>query len=166
MIKEKALASSVSNDASSTIPLKRQLLTYAPVVAKEWHPTKNGPLTPSMVSYGTMLMVWWLCPTCQNDWEAPVNRRAIKQSGCPYCSGKKIKVGFNDLTTTAPEVAKEWHPTKNAPLQPTEVFRGSNKEVWWECQNGHEWQALIMNRTSGKSQCPICYQRSRKKSVK
>ena len=45
-----------------------------------------------------------------------------------------IYQGFNDLQTTNPELAKQWHPTKNGDLKPTNVMANSNKIVWWMYQ--------------------------------
>lgn len=55
--------------------------------------------------------------------------------------------GFNDLQTLYPEVAAEWHPSLNGDLKPTDVTRGSDRKVWWQCAWGHEWQAYIYSRT-------------------
>lgn len=35
------------------------------------------------------------------------------------------------LSVTHPELAAQWHPTKNAELTP-----GSGKKVWWQCAEG------------------------------
>ena len=35
-----------------------------PNLAKEWHPIKNGTLSPSDISSGHFKTVWWLCPQC------------------------------------------------------------------------------------------------------
>lgn len=40
----------------------------------------------------------------------------------------------------------EWHPTKNT-LKATEISDGSGKKVWWQCNEGREWEAIIKNRT-------------------
>ena len=34
------------------------------------------------------------------------------------------------LAINRPELAKEWHPTKNGNLTPVDVSTGSNKNVW------------------------------------
>ena len=61
------------------------------------------------------------------------------------------------LADTHPEVAKQWHPTKNGDLTPEDVTKGSKKRLWWKCDKGddHEWSATVNNRTSG-SNCSIC----------
>ena len=60
------------------------------------------------------------------------------------------------LMESNPELAREWHTTKNGDLKPTDVTAGSNKKVWWLCQEcGQEWQATISNRSRGHG-CPYC----------
>lgn len=82
--------------------------------------------------------------------------------GCGICGGKQVKRGVNDLATTNTDVAKEWHPTKNGETTPHDVTQGSGKKVWWQCDNGHEWEATVNNRAKG-SECPYC---SNKKVLK
>ena len=64
--------------------------------------------------------------------------------------------GYNDLETLNPTLAKEWNYEKNSGLKPEDVMPNSSKKVWWKCQNGHEWQATINNRSNGRG-CPKCY---------
>ena len=54
-----------------------------------------------------------------------------------------------------PDLVKEWHPTKNAGIKPSEVTPGSGKKIWWICSEGHEWQAVVYSRSRGSS-CPVC----------
>ncbi len=61
----------------------------------------------------------------------------------------KLIVGQNDLATVNPDLAAEWHPTKNNCLRPTQVTAGSNRKVWWKGTCGHEWEAVIGNRSRG-----------------
>ena len=77
--------------------------------------------------------------------------------GCGICHGFIVVEGINDLATTYPHIAKEWHPTKNGDLKPTRVSYGSKKRVWWLCLDcGYEWEAIIANRTSKDTKCPNC----------
>lgn len=61
-----------------------------------------------------------------------------------------------------PELAKQWHPTKNGDLQPIDITKASNKKVWWICDKGHEWQATINNRSMRGTGCPYCAGRKMK----
>lgn len=81
----------------------------------------------------------------------------MSSSGCPYCAGRKVLPGFNDLATLAPDVAQQWHPTLNGALTPQMVTAGSHRKVWWECEQGHVWKAVIYPRTGlKKCGCPVC----------
>ena len=123
---------------------------------REWDSEKNLPLTPETVSYGSKKKVWWTCAH-GHHWQAAVHTRTGSGTGCPYCSGRFPIPGENDLATKYPRVAAEWHPTKNAPLTPDQVLPGSRRKVWWQCKNGHTWQAVIYSRTGNQnSGCPFC----------
>ncbi|MBK9521364.1 MAG: zinc-ribbon domain-containing protein [Rhodocyclaceae bacterium] len=54
-----------------------------------------------------------------------------------------------------PDLAKQWHPNKNAPLTADEVSPHSGQKVWWLCSRGHEWNAVINSRSRGMG-CPFC----------
>ena len=94
------------------------LAVVNPGLAAQWHPTKNGGLTPYDVTAGSRTKVWWLLPyddpkTGKHfdfEWQAKIYNRT-NGSGCPYLAGKAAWRGFNDLATTYPDLAKEWHPT-------------------------------------------------------
>ena len=104
--------------------------------------------------------VWWKCEK-GHEWQARISHRN-KGIGCPYCSGKKVLQGYNDLATINPELAKEWNCEKNGNLKPEDFTANSGKKVWWKCEKGHEWKATIANRNRGRG-CPICYRFSRLK---
>lgn len=146
-----------------------------PEVAYEWHPTKNGSLTPEKVSKASRRKVWWL-GKCGHEWLMTVsdrtrpvyhakNGKIHKPQGCPYCCGKRILVGFNDLQSNYPEIAAEWHPTKNENMKPTDITAGSNKLVWWLGKCGHEWKSTTNQRCNNNSQCPICWRERRSPAV-
>ena len=140
----------------NVIPGLNDLETHDPELAKQWHPERNQELMPNQVSPGSSKKVWWRCEL-GHEWQCSVASRTGRLSGCPYCSGRKVLQGFNDLKTLHPLVAAQWHPTKNGQLEPTMVTPGSTKKVWWKCSDGHEWKAVIYSRTGAKkSGCPVC----------
>jgi len=134
------------------------LASKSPDIAAEWHPSRNGYVTPEMVSYASGRKVWWL-GKCGHEWQMSVDNRNHGM-GCPICANKRVLVGFNDLQTTHPEIAAEWDYTKNDSIQPTDLTYGSTKKVWWVCREGHSYQATPSNRSWGKA-CPICGQAKR-----
>ena len=142
---------------------KRTLDETHPALAAEWHPTKNGDLTPEQVTYGSTKNVWWrkkcVAGEPAHEWQATLNNRSRGRS-CSVCSGHTVQVGVNDLATVSPELASEWHPTKNGELTPKELSGNSGRRVWWrkKCVAGepaHEWQATVDNRSNG-SGCSVC----------
>ena len=132
------------------------LATVAPEVAAQWHPTKNGARTPETTSPQSGKKVWWQCSN-GHEWKALVYNRT-NGTGCPHC---RVRVGFNDLATAAPEVAAQWHPTLNQGVTPEAITAHTGKKIWWQCSKGHEWQASVSNRVKG-SGCPFCCSRSGK----
>ncbi len=129
------------------------LQTLNPALAREWHPTKNGDLTPEGITPNSTKKVWWICEK-GHEWQSNVEHRNYGR-GCPYCAGKAV-CDDNCLQTINPEIAREWHPTKNALLTPRDVTACSGKKVWWLCKKGHEWIARISDRKSYGSGCPYC----------
>ena len=122
-------------------------------LVKEWNPTKNGNLKPSDVMCGSDKQIWWICEKGHEYMSSPHNRSNGR--GCPVCSGKLVIEGFNDLKTLYPDIAKEWHPTLNGDLKPTDITSKSSHRIWWKDANGHEWQATVANRSNGQ-RCPYC----------
>ena len=131
--------------------------TLYPHLVLEWDTEKNGLLTPFMFTPGSGEKIWWIC-NMNHRWRASIVSRT-KGSKCPYCSGICVIRGKNDLATLRPDIAAEWNDEKNGELKPCNLKIKSNKKVWWKCKNGHEWQAIISNRTNKNQGCPFCKKR-------
>ena len=138
------------------IPGENDLASQFPQLAAQWHPDKNGALRPENVSPNSNRKVWWLCPL-GHAWKATVTSRSREGAGCPFCAGRKVWPGFNDLETVEPKVAAQWHPTLNGQLTPRMVTAGSRRKVWWQCPEGHVWKAVVYSRAGKrKCGCPVC----------
>lgn len=144
-----------------------------PELASQWHPTKNGRLTPMDVMEYTNKKVWWIYPYddprtgkyFEFEWEAKVSDRA-RGRGCPFLpsAGKRqVWKGYNDLETLRPELATEWHPIKNKDKYPSMFTEYSHEKVWWlysydDPRTGKhfdfEWETTIASRSSGRN-CPF-----------
>jgi len=129
------------------------LATTHPKLLKDWDYEKNT-LKPTEVTARSNNKVWWKCSK-GHSYEATTAKKT-EGRGCPYCSNKKILIGENDLATTHPDLAREWHPTKNGTLKPTDVVAGSAKKVWWLCPKGHEYQAKVCARSRLHNGCAKC----------
>ena len=136
---------------------ENNLFVCFPDLAKELDEKKSGlkaiDITPSSGQD-----VWWMCPE-GHSYQSRVANRTKLGTGCKYCgtennSPRAVSREYN-LAVNHPDIATEWHSTKNGDLTPDSVTSGSKKVVWWSCKKGCEWQAQINSRTSGRG-CPYC----------
>ena len=69
---------------------KKSLLITHPKIARQWHPTKNGDLTPDQVVAGSAKKVWWKClKGPDHEWSVSLDKRTgTYKTGCPYCDIK------------------------------------------------------------------------------
>ncbi len=140
------------------------LIDTHPNVAKQWYAKDNsGDLTK--VTYGSAKVYSWQCEKDKKHiWKSSVTNRTNKDHGCPYCNGHKVH-GANTLRNNRPDLAKEWHPTKNlkSGLTPDNTSRASGKKVWWQCSqsSSHIWEATVQNRNLLNSGCPDCQKKLR-----
>lgn len=120
------------------------LSSLNPKLASEWHPTKNGDLTPSDVTYGSGKKVWWMNKECGHEWDANIGDRSIVGSGCPYCttSNARVLVGFNDMWTTNPELASQLADPEDG----YKYLQMSSKKVDWKCS---ECNSIIRHKKIG-----------------
>jgi hypothetical protein len=98
---------------------------------------------------GSSEKVNWICPL-KHEYEASIVNRTSRGTGCPVCANKVVLVGFNDIATTHPKLAKEangWDPRTE--------YSGSHKKLSWKCNMGHTWNAIAVSRARGNN-CSIC----------
>lgn len=123
-------------------------ISNCPDIVQEWDFEKNT-VTPDQVTKGSdRIKIWWRC-SLDHSWEATPNSRFQNNNhrGCPYCSGRLVLTGFNDLKTVRPILFSQWNYQKNKD-DPNEVHNNSSKKFWWKCPQGHEIFASPRNRTS------------------
>ena len=137
------------------------LATKRPDLMEEWDCYRNVGINPYTISANsTAKKVWWVCPK-GHSYDATPHKRN-NGSNCPYCSGKRVLRGYNDLSSQCSEIAMDWDYEKNENLKPTDVVCGCNKIVNWKCYNcGYQWKAQVNKRTHGKSKCKICAVKSK-----
>ena len=140
------------------------LKTLFEKVASEWHPTKNGTITPRDVVPSSHKKYWFQCGK-KHVWPSSLKHRTSSNSECPYCSNKKVSKE-NCLETLFPEIAKEWHPTKNGILTPRDVVARSGKKYWFRCpikKEDHDYETSLRDRTNKKCGCPYCKNKTQEK---
>ena len=66
--------------------LSNCLVTLNPELSKQWHPTKNGDLTPYDVTTNSHKKIWWNCIKSDDHiWLSTIANRNYGRE-CPYCS--------------------------------------------------------------------------------
>lgn len=139
------------------------LATKNPKLASEWHPTKNGDLTPNDVVCNSHKKVWWECEF-GHEWKTQIASRS-ENSNCPYCVGRLPSKYYN-LKIDNPTLCMEWNYDKNS-KSPKEFTPKSRVKVWWKCLDcNHEWMDYISSRNVGKCRCPECRLSYGEKTVK
>lgn len=197
-----------------------------PGLAAQWHPTKNGALTPENVKPTSARSVWWRHPDCGHEWEGQVRYRstdrclvceggvalpgindvvtldpgieafwdrdlapqvdlhtlrpnslkrvhwkcpsghtwvssvqafrALTGARCPYCNGRRVLRGFNDVATTHRHLVADLDPDAQDPDILSKISAGSGRRVGWRCRSGHRWTTRIVDRVHYKTGCPEC----------
>jgi len=143
-------ARSVASEAGAPEPWS--LAALHPSLAAELEREREPELDPGTLAAGSGRTVWWRCAR-GHSWRASVQKR-VTGTGCPYCARTRA-APETSLAATRPDVTAEWHPEKNLDVLPADVLPGSGRRAWWRCAKGHEWQAMIVSRTSGHG-CPAC----------
>lgn len=105
------------------------------------------------LAYASNKKVLWLCDR-KHLFCVEVSKVTLESRWCPYCAGKKILVGFNDLMTVDPYLALQIHGTSE--FNGFEVSRWSHKYLQWVCSTcSNIWRASVANRSLGRG-CPEC----------
>jgi hypothetical protein len=136
------------------VAIENSLASKFPIVASEWHPTRNGKTKAIHVAPGSEMQVWWQCSK-GHEWRTSIKTRT-KGSRCPQCTKYTGKVSDNNnLGVLRPDLVRQWHQEMNDQLLPEQFTLGSRRKVWWKCESGHVWQSTIGSRSSGRG-CPFC----------
>ena len=131
------------------------LSTKYPYIAKQWDYENNGDETPDDVLPSSNKKYSWKCDICGQTWITSVYTRTSKNTGCPFCAGRKPIKGKNDFATLHPELLCEWDFHQNTKL-PEEITEKSNYRANWICAKGHTWSATVKSRVLTGCGCPKC----------
>ena len=142
---------------------KTTLRQKYPDIDTYWHPTKNGDLTPDTVGVRSEKIAWFQCPNDpSHEHQARVKNKTLVADrsngrwGCPLCSGYYLGSPRDSLASKRPDLAKDWHPTKNGNLTPQNITPSSNQKVWWQCERDHEYELEPNQRVNANRGCPDC----------
>ena len=125
--------------------IKNSFASLYPQTAKEWHPTKNGTLKPTMFKPHSTHKVWWICPVCKNEYQATIGSRS-SGTGCKKCGMQRfflsqaksvamIDVKTNNLIRTFKSISEASREMKINSSNITMVCKGNKKHAggyYWE----------------------------------
>lgn len=140
---------------SGVLPSARPL-SELPDLLAQVDPDQNEGIDAARILSNDKIKLQWRCPR-GHRWQTMVRHRAVAGSGCPRCARRRTAPRLQEAH---PELASEWHPSRNPGLAPTRLTAGSQRVVWWkrgEC-NG-EYRAQSYHRVRGTTRCPFCSQR-------
>ena len=141
-----------------------------PTLLSEWDYVKNN-IKPDEISEKSHIKIWFMCEYNHSYQTSPQNR--LRGRGCIECykinrgrivRESKLKINGSSLAQEHPQLIKQWDFQKNI-LKPTEFSSGSNQSVFWKCDFGHSWKAVIYNRTGNGSGCPFCHSSTSKLEI-
>ncbi len=105
------------------------------------------------ISYGSADNYFWICPEYKHEYDMSVALRTSLRCNCPYCAGQRLLVGFNDLWTTHPHVAKLLKNKQRG----YEITAGTHKKEDFQCEQcGLEKNVVVKSVTQSGFSCPRC----------
>lgn len=126
----------------------------------------------NQISFGSNKKFKWICFK-GHEWYAQVNSRTRDKSGCLYCYNvnrseiiskaklfeeNSLKSWCLNNGSFGQQLIKEWTGAceDDTHYSIGQVAKASQKRFKWKCSKGHEWFAIIANRTFNKTGCPYC----------
>lgn len=132
----------------------RILFEARPDLKEYWD--RDNSIDPNSVTINSNSIIKWKCPK-GHEWSAPIFLMSKRRYVCPYCSNRKLLVGFNDLRTTNPDLCKHWDYNDNE-YGPEHYMQKSEDTVKWKCKHGHSFECKIKNMVmyDTLAKCPYC----------
>lgn len=96
---------------------------------------------------------------CGHPFPCAVSNITSLNRWCPYCSNPAKKlcgncdICFNKSFASHPR-AKNW--SKKNKTSPDEVFKSSHKKFWFDCECGHDFEAILSDISNNNSWCSYC----------
>ena len=129
-----------------------------------WHPLKNIPNNPTDFHSQSNKKMWWQCEkNSEHIWEQKISH-ITNGVGCPFCSNKKVSKDNNFGFLHSDKIIF-WDWSKNKDISPFQFVPGSDKKIWWKCENNHEWFARIAQVSKRGANCPKCNNLKQKKRM-
>ena len=103
-----------------------------------WHYEKNGGVIPRNVAKCSNEKWWFQCDKCPHAFRVSLKHVTCDGIWCSYCANKKLcgdqacQVCHEKSFASHPK-SVHWHYEKNGDVKRRDVFKGSDKEYWFQC---------------------------------
>ncbi|WIB67866.1 zinc-ribbon domain-containing protein [Curtobacterium sp. MCBD17_035] len=135
------------------------LTTTHPRLAAELHPDYARTHPATKMSAGSGDKAEWLRPDCGHQYKMSLYNRS-QGAGCDPCRRARLRANANSLADTHPDIAAQWHPSRNNGKQPHDYTHGSNDTVYWLCTTpAARWYPERIDRKVAGYGCSICSRR-------
>ena len=181
LLKKNFIAEKHYNELISNLPspVYELSLEYKyPELSKEWHPTKNFPMQPSMFTHGSSYKAWWICIRGHKDFKAHISHRTGRGDDCIECGKIKIKETQRkniikkrgSLKENYPDLALMFMEEKNG-ISSKDIHCHGGVKYWFYCKkHDYEFEYRIDKLISKKKYCRYCSEdlgwRGNKKKIK
>ena len=152
----------VRNNTQCAVCSKRRLLTgvndFATLASKElleeWDYERNDITPDKITAHNKDKECFWKCKRCGEKWGQTVEKRFGRGFGCPFCSGKKVRKGKNDLASLCPDLVEWWSDDNSKRVD--EVPKYSSYYALWKCPICEgTFNRCVRDHVKFKT-CPFC----------
>ncbi|WIB77950.1 zinc-ribbon domain-containing protein [Curtobacterium sp. MCPF17_002] len=141
------------------VPGINDLTTTHPRLAAELDPVYEAGHPATKMCAGSGDRPDWLCPDCGHRYKMSLYNRS-QGAGCEPCRRARLRRTRTSLADTHPDIAAQWHPTRNNGKQPEDYSQGSNDEVYWLCPtSAAHWYPQRIDRKVQGYGCSLCSSR-------
>ena len=127
--------------------------TQKELVKTMWDYSKNT-ISPEEITEGSRKAVWWKCPQYNYSYQRQVFNQVKSGITSPLMTASKTVAGINDLNTTHPEIAKNWHPSNLK--SPTEVTAKSEYlAIWYDPEHNDTYERTVIQQVKSEGRSPI-----------
>lgn len=143
------------------VPLQESILSRHPHLAADADHDRAAAmgLDFAHIAPGTKMLLPWRHPAAgggTHSWLQTGTSRVHMRAGCSVCRGY-LADRSTSLSTRAPHLAAQWHPTLNGTRTPDKVTPGSRRDASWLCTEcTYIWRARISSRALAGNGCPRC----------
>jgi hypothetical protein len=143
----------------TVVPGINDLTTTHPRLAAEVHPDFAIGHPPAKMLATSGDRPEWLCPDCGHRYNISLYNRS-QGGGCDPCRRARLRAERGALADTHPDIAAQWHPTRNNGTTPYDVTHGSNENAYWLCQeDAAHWYPQRIDRKVAGYGCSLCARR-------